>query len=82
MTIEGKEIKTKIGELKLTRNLNILAASITPLTAGYAILGKTDTLLESISLMGISGIVLAGNTFSAMKTQKEIKQLTKSKKTI
>ncbi len=74
--IEGLEIKAKIGTLKVTRNLALMAAALSPVGASVA-LTAMDGAFSSIVTLGASVATLGFNSYIVATSQREINEIKK-----
>ena len=78
----NKEIcgRTKIKNLKITRNISILGACAAPIATAITITDPKSDIFSGIIVMGASAATLAFNSYNAMKSQRDIAVLSKKHK--
>ena len=80
MDTKKKEERTKIKNLKITRNISILGACAAPIATAITITDPKSDVFSSIIVMGASAATLAFNSYNAMKSQRDIAVLSKKHK--
>ena len=80
MDTEKKEIKAKIRNLKITRNISILGACAAPIATAVTVTDPKVDIFGNIIIMGASAATLAFNSYNVMKSQKDIAILSKKYK--
>ena len=80
MDTKKKEEKTKIKNLKITRNISIIGACAAPIATAITITDPKSDIFSSIIVMGASAATLAFNSYNAMKSQRDIAVLSKKHK--
>lgn len=80
MDTKKKEERTKIKNLKITRNISILGACAAPIATAITITDPKSDIFSSIIVMGASAATLAFNSYNAMKSQRDIAVLSKKHK--
>ena len=80
MDTKKKEERTKIKNLKITRNISILGACAAPIATAITITDPKSDIFSSIIVMGASAATLAFNSYNAMKSQIDIAVLSKKHK--
>ena len=77
--IEGTNIKTKIGNLKVTRNIASLATVFGPLGATIALTEFSNKPVECVITLGASVVCLGWNSYVVATSQREINILKEQK---
>ena len=80
MDTKKKEERTKIKNLKITRNISIIGACAAPIATAITITDPKSDIFSSIIVMGASAATLAFNSYNAMKSQRDIAVLSKKHK--
>lgn len=80
MDTKKKEERTKIKNLKITRNISILGACAAPIATAITITDPKSDIFSGIIVMGASAATLAFNSYNAMKSQRDIAVLSKKHK--